>query len=90
MNTVPFMLDNLDCLTYSSSFLNFLWVFGTCRLENFFARKSSGKRKKDQKKDDDLNAEADQDDLFVERLRLEKMDLRLYAMFCQITPPPHS
>jgi hypothetical protein len=25
--------------------------------------------------------------LFVERLRLEKMDLRLYAVFCQINPP---
>lgn len=49
---------------------------------------SSGQRKKDQKKDDDLNSEADQDDLFVERLRLEKMDLRLYAVFLSNKPPP--
>ena len=77
MNTVPFMPDNLNCFIYSS-----------CRLEIVFARMSSGQRKKDQKKDDDLNSEADQDDLFVERLRLEKMDLRLYAVFLSNKPPP--
>jgi hypothetical protein len=81
------MPDNLNCFMYSSSFFNSFRVFGACRLEIVFARKSSGQRKNDQKKDDDLNSEADQDDLFVERLRLEKMDLRLYAVFCQINPP---
>ncbi|KAJ6403842.1 hypothetical protein OIU84_012107 [Salix udensis] len=66
-----FFMEKVDMLI--GRFWGFL--MRVTRLEIFFARKSSGKRKKDQKKDDDLNAEADQDDLFVERLRLEKMDL---------------
>ncbi|KAJ6680340.1 hypothetical protein OIU79_019951 [Salix purpurea] len=44
------------------------------RLDKFFD-KSRGQHKKDLKKNDDLNSEEDQDDLCVERIRLEKMDI---------------
>ena len=42
----------------------------------FFSRKSSARHKKDLKKDDEISAETYQDDLYVERIRLEKMKLR--------------
>ncbi|KAG5252142.1 Disease resistance protein [Salix suchowensis] len=72
-----FFMEKVDML------IGRFWGFLMRVTRKIFARKSSGKCKKDQKKDDDLNAEADQDDLFVERLRLEKMDLRCMLCFCQ-------
>lgn len=39
------------------------------------------RRKQDPKKDDETNSEAAQDDLCVERIRLENMELRLYITF---------
>ncbi|KAJ6686987.1 AMINOPEPTIDASE (DUF3754) [Salix purpurea] len=76
-----FFMEKVDMLI--GRFWGFL--MRVTRLEKIFARKSSGKRKKDQKKDDDLNAEADQDDLFVERLRLEKMDLSFSNLLSKTT-----
>ena len=38
------------------------------------------RRKKDPKKNDEINSEADQNDIFVERVRLENMELRLSIM----------
>jgi len=35
-------------------------------------------RKKDPKKDDETSADIQEDDLFVERIRLETMELRFY------------
>jgi len=76
-NTVPFMIGNLNCFIHSFPFLILSGFYGACRLDKIFARKPRGQHKKDLKKNDDLNSEEDQDDLFVERIRLEKMDLRL-------------
>ncbi|KAJ6674779.1 AMINOPEPTIDASE (DUF3754) [Salix viminalis] len=50
------------------------YLLRVTRLDKFFD-KSRGQHKKDLKKKDDLNSEEDQDDLFVERIRLEKMDI---------------
>ncbi|KAJ6401229.1 hypothetical protein OIU84_016608 [Salix udensis] len=50
------------------------YLLRVTRLDKFFD-KSRGQHKKDLKKNDDLNSEEDQDDLFVERIRLEKMDI---------------
>ncbi|KAJ6956384.1 hypothetical protein NC652_007458 [Populus alba x Populus x berolinensis] len=76
-----FFMEKVDMLI--GRFWGFL--LKVTRLEIVFARKSSGQRKKDQKKDDDLNSEADQDDLFVERLRLEKMDLSVSNLLSKTT-----
>lgn len=48
-----------------------------CRLEKLLKR-SSGRHKIDPKKQDDISSEADVEDLFVERIRLENMELRSY------------
>jgi hypothetical protein len=71
------MIGNLNCFIHSFPFLILSGFYGACRLDKIFARKPRGQHKKDLKKNDDLNSEEDQDDLFVERIRLEKMDLRL-------------
>ena len=52
-------------------------MYGACRLEKLLKR-SSGQHKKDPKKQDDIYPEADAEDLFVERIRLENMELRSY------------
>lgn len=48
-------------------------------MEKILPRRSSGWQKKDPKKNDEINSEAAQDDLYVERIRLENMELRLYV-----------
>ncbi|XP_052303068.1 uncharacterized protein LOC7466307 isoform X2 [Populus trichocarpa] len=70
-----FVLEKVDML------IGRLWgsLLRVTRLDKIFARKPRGQHKKDLKKNDDLNSEEDQDDLFVERIRLEKMDLRRAA-----------
>lgn len=47
------------------------------RLEKLRANSSSRLHKKDPKKDDETNPEKDNDDLYVERIRLENTQLRL-------------
>lgn len=47
------------------------------RLEKLCANSSSRLHKKDPKKDDETNPETDNDDLYVERIRLENSQLRL-------------
>ena len=56
------------------------WNF---RLQKLFSRKKNGKQKMDSKKNDDLASEVDKD-LYVERTRLETMELRfaLFDMLC--------
>ncbi|KAJ6680338.1 AMINOPEPTIDASE [Salix purpurea] len=65
-----FVMEKVDMLI--GRFWGFL--LRVTRLDKFFD-KSRGQHKKDLKKKDDLNSEEDQDDLFVERIRLEKMDI---------------
>lgn len=55
-------------------------MYGVYRLEKLLKR-SSGRHKKDPKKQDDISSEADGDDLSVERIRLENMELRSYTAF---------
>lgn len=51
-----------------------------CRLERLFSRSSSQQPKKDPKKDDNPSSDAHEDDLVVERIRLENMDLRFICV----------
>ncbi|KAJ6873674.1 hypothetical protein NC651_032510 [Populus alba x Populus x berolinensis] len=76
-----FVLEKVDML------IGRLWgsLLRVTRLDKIFARKSRGHHKKDLKKNDDLNSEEDQDDLFVERIRLEKMDLSVKNLLRKTT-----
>ena len=42
-----------------------------------FSRRQSRKPKSDPKKTDELNPETEEEDLYVERIRIENMELRL-------------
>ncbi|KAJ6880222.1 hypothetical protein NC652_033538 [Populus alba x Populus x berolinensis] len=76
-----FVLEKVDML------IGRLWgsLLRVTRLDKIFARKSRGHHKKDLKKNDDLNSKEDQDDLFVERIRLEKMDLSVKNLLRKTT-----
>ncbi|XP_016668065.1 uncharacterized protein [Gossypium hirsutum] len=54
-----------------------LWAFllRLTRLEKLLNRRLRERHKKEPKKDDEINPEADSEDLYVERIRLENMDL---------------
>lgn len=50
-----------------------------CRLETFFPKKTNPLLKKDSmKKDDEISDEELKDDLYVERIRIENLEFRLY------------
>ncbi|KAF7819338.1 uncharacterized protein G2W53_024793 [Senna tora] len=55
------------------------------RMEKLFSRRSKRHHKKDLKKDDDINFEADQDDFYVERKRLENMELSARNLLSKTT-----
>ncbi|XP_031255897.1 uncharacterized protein LOC116113872 [Pistacia vera] len=63
-----------------------LWSFilRRTKLEKLFSRRL-GSRKKDPKKDDEINSEAIQDDLYVERHRLENMELSFRNLLTKVT-----
>jgi len=50
------------------------------RLEKLRAKRSSSLNKKDPKKDDEPNPDTDNDELYVERIRLENSKLRLSSV----------
>ncbi|EXB41411.1 hypothetical protein L484_007561 [Morus notabilis] len=54
------------------------------RLDKLLSRRS-GKKKKDPKKDDEIIPDADQEDLYVERKRLENLELSLRNLLSKIT-----
>ncbi|KAG2594029.1 uncharacterized protein LOC120672426 [Panicum virgatum] len=54
------------------------------RLQKLFSRKKNGKQKMDSKKNDDLASEVDKD-LYVERIRLETMELSLRNLIGKVT-----
>jgi len=55
------------------------------RLQKLFSRKKNGKQKMDSKKNDDLASEVDNKDLYVERIRLETMELSLRNLIGKVT-----
>ncbi|CAK9166176.1 unnamed protein product [Ilex paraguariensis] len=61
------------------------WILRKTRLERVFLRKSSAQPKKDPKKDDEVGTEAQQDALYVERIRIENMELSLRNLLSKIT-----
>lgn len=61
------------------------WLLRVTRLEKVLLRKSSARHKRDPKKDDEISNEADQDDLYVERIRIENMELSSRKLLSKIT-----
>ncbi|XP_060667569.1 uncharacterized protein LOC107427967 isoform X2 [Ziziphus jujuba] len=60
------------------------YLLRVTRLEKLFSR-SSRQHKKDSKKNDDISSDAEQDELYVERIRLENMELSARNMLSKIT-----
>ncbi|KAJ9189785.1 hypothetical protein P3X46_001039 [Hevea brasiliensis] len=61
------------------------YILRVTRLEKLLHRRSSGWRKKDPKKNDEINSEVAQEDLCVERIRLENMELSVRNLLSSTT-----
>ncbi|XP_062188908.1 uncharacterized protein LOC133892223 [Phragmites australis] len=65
-----------------SQFTNFpFWNF---KLQKLFARKKIGRTKIDSKKNDDLTGDVEEKELYVERIRLETMELSLQNLIGKV------
>lgn len=70
---------------YTHLFFSFE-IHGGCaihRLESLLSRRSNPRHKKNQMKNDGIPSEAEQDDMYVERIRLENMELR-FSFYCYL------
>ncbi|OVA09698.1 Protein of unknown function DUF3754 [Macleaya cordata] len=61
------------------------WFLRVTRLQLILSRKPSVRRNKDPKKNDEISPEAEQEELSVERIRLENMQLSLRNLLSKIT-----
>ncbi|KAL6508125.1 hypothetical protein OROHE_021667 [Orobanche hederae] len=61
------------------------WILRKTRLEKVLSRSSSSRQKKDTKKDYEIISEAEYDELYVERVRLENMELSFRNLLSKIT-----
>ena len=59
-----------------SKYIESLELNGDCRLQRFFAKKPRVKPTDDSKKTDEQSTDTESQDMFVERIRLENMELR--------------
>ncbi|KAE9449033.1 hypothetical protein C3L33_19076, partial [Rhododendron williamsianum] len=79
-----FFMEKVDMLIAPSVCIfrfNFLDLWNW--LERVLSRKSSARHKRDPKKDDEISAETEPDDLYVERIRLANMELRFCILISQ-------
>ncbi|KAI5651037.1 hypothetical protein M9H77_37042 [Catharanthus roseus] len=76
-----FFLEKVDMLIARL----WAWIMRKTRLESLLSRRSNSRRKKDQKKDDEITSEEQTDDIYVERIRLENMQLSLRNLLGRIT-----
>ncbi|KAL0708810.1 hypothetical protein Bca4012_075236 [Brassica carinata] len=76
-----FFMEKLDVIISRiwSCFLKITW------LDKLRANRSSRHQKKDPKKDDETNPEADNEDLYVERIRLENTQLSVKSFLSKLT-----
>jgi hypothetical protein len=54
------------------------------RIDRLFSKKQHLKPKNDTKKTDEINEDEEDPELFVERIRLEKIELRLLTVYSKI------
>ncbi|EOA30424.1 hypothetical protein CARUB_v10013550mg [Capsella rubella] len=76
-----FFMEKLDVII--SRFWSFLMRI--TRLEKLRANRSSSLNKKDPKKDDETNPDTDNEDLYVERIRLENSQLSFKSFLSKLT-----
>nr|XP_043608522.1 uncharacterized protein LOC122580312 [Erigeron canadensis] len=80
-----FIMEKIDVLIARI----WAWIMRVTRLEKFFPRKSNKPvekyMKKDLTKDNEISDEEIKDDLYVERIRLEKLDFSLQNLSSKIT-----
>ncbi|XP_062197954.1 uncharacterized protein LOC133900742 [Phragmites australis] len=60
------------------------WFLEKTRLQKLFARKKIGRTKIDSKKNDDLTGDVEDKELYVERIRLETMELSLQNLIGKV------
>ncbi|CDP16749.1 unnamed protein product [Coffea canephora] len=61
------------------------WFLRKTRLERSFSRRSVSRQKSDQKKSDEKTADNEEDCIFVERIRLENMEISFRSLLSKIT-----
>ncbi|XP_068665126.1 uncharacterized protein [Aristolochia californica] len=61
------------------------WFLRMTRIQKILSRKTSSHTQKDLKKTDEITADREGEDLFVERIRLENMELSMKNLFGKIT-----
>jgi len=67
---------------FSAFFLSqFHPAFGFCRIEKLLPRRSSARNKRDPKKNDEIVTEGEQNDFYVERIRIENMHIRCFEVW---------
>lgn len=76
-----FIMEKLDMIISRL----WAWIMRVTRLGKLFSRKSSKRVKNDPKKDDEITNEAFPDDLYVERVRIENLDISLRNLMSKIT-----
>ncbi|ERN06092.1 hypothetical protein AMTRI_Chr06g192840 [Amborella trichopoda] len=61
------------------------WFLRVTRLQKVLSKKPSRRLHKDYKKTDEIREDAEQDDLWVERIRIENMDISMKNLLSKIT-----
>ncbi|KAL0450850.1 UNVERIFIED_CONTAM: hypothetical protein Slati_1641400 [Sesamum latifolium] len=76
-----FFMEKVDAIIARA----WAWILRKTRLDKVFSRKPISRHKKDAKQDDGIVSEVEDDGLYVERIRLENMDLSFRNLLSQIT-----
>lgn len=62
-----------------------VWLLRVTRLQCIFSRKKSSRPQPDSKKTDEINNEVEQEDIYVERIRIDNMELSTSNLLNKIT-----
>ncbi|KAL6509131.1 hypothetical protein OROGR_022441 [Orobanche gracilis] len=76
-----FFMEKLDVIVARF----WAWILRKTRFEKVLSKSSSSRQKKDTKKDYEIISEAEYDELYVERVRLENMELSFRNLLSKIT-----
>ncbi|URE19486.1 hypothetical protein MUK42_36230 [Musa troglodytarum] len=75
-----FIMEKLDMIISRL----WLWFLKKTRIQMLFSKRRSRKPESDPKKTDELNPETEEEDLYVERIRIENMELSMRNLFGKI------
>ncbi|KAK1319808.1 hypothetical protein QJS10_CPB04g00088 [Acorus calamus] len=76
-----FIMEKLDMIISRL----WTWLLGVTRIQKLFSKRPSIRSKKDPKKSDEISADADPEDLVVERIRIENMEISPRKLLTNIT-----